>query len=107
LDCWINETVLQNMHIQEESDGVLHKTTQQFRSALTDDPIFEARGANHEELLNHPALRKCIMTEFGTNKTYIVNLDDATTKMKTAYTPFYGCMRDVVGGWWRWLTPCG
>jgi hypothetical protein len=31
------------------------------------------------------------------NKTYIVNLNDATTKMKKSYTPFYGCMRDITG----------
>jgi hypothetical protein len=51
--CWINEITQIRVRVQEESDGVLHKTTQQFGSALSPTNRVEARGANHEELLNH------------------------------------------------------
>lgn len=51
--CWINEITQVRVRVQEESDGVLHKTTQQFGLSLAPLNRVEARGANHEELLNH------------------------------------------------------
>jgi hypothetical protein len=54
--CWINEITQVRVRVQEESDGVLHKTTQQFGNVLPSNQVFEARGANHEELLNHTAV---------------------------------------------------
>jgi hypothetical protein len=51
--CWIGEITQFLAHVQEESDGVLHKTTQQFGLTLPPRARIEARGANHEELLNH------------------------------------------------------
>lgn len=50
--CWINEVLQVRVNISEESDGVLHKTTQQLGHLAAREQL-EAQGVNHEELLNH------------------------------------------------------
>ncbi|MEN9612179.1 MAG: hypothetical protein RLZZ628_2993 [Bacteroidota bacterium] len=56
--CWITEITQMTVQVQEESDGVLHKTTQQLGNVLDTRNIIEATGANHEELLNHPGVTR-------------------------------------------------